>query len=121
MKNLPSHGLRSVFFRESLLKKLDAETGRKKESDFPAIDWTGGKERKFHGKDKKHCIMARRTKRKVEKSLMVVDTKREIIDILQITNRRFMYNPQTGILILGDEAYGKSIAGSHAQEFLPYF
>ena len=61
--------------------------------------------------------MARRTKRKVEKSLMVVDTKREIIDILQITNRRFMYNPQTGILILGDEAYGKSIAGSHAQEF----
>lgn len=28
-----------------------------------------------------------------------------------------MYNPQTGILILGDEAYGKSIAGSHAQEF----
>lgn len=61
--------------------------------------------------------MVRRTKRKVEKSLMVVDTKREIIDILQITNRRFMYNPQTGILILGDEAYGKSIAGSHAQEF----
>ena len=47
VKNLPSHGLRSVFFRESLLKKLDAETGRKKESDFPAIDWTGGKERNF--------------------------------------------------------------------------
>lgn len=30
-----------------MLKKLDAETGRKKESDFPAIDWTGGKERNF--------------------------------------------------------------------------
>lgn len=61
--------------------------------------------------------MAGRTKRQVGKSLMVVDTKREIIDILQITNRRFMYDPQTGILILGDEAYGQSIAGSHAQEF----
>lgn len=47
VKNLPSHGLRSVFFKESLHKKLDAGTGRKKESDFPAVDWTGGKERNF--------------------------------------------------------------------------
>ena len=61
--------------------------------------------------------MAGRTKRQVGKSLMVVDTKREIIDILQITNRRCMYDPQTGILILGDEAYGQSSACSHAQEF----
>ena len=58
-----------------------------------------------------------RTKRPVEKSLMVIHVKREIIDILQITNRRFMYNPQTGILILGDEMYGKNICSSHAQEF----
>ena len=62
--------------------------------------------------------MARRTKRKVEKSLMVVDTKREIIDILQITNRRFMYNPQTGILILGDEA-GKAERENIEKEVRP--
>ena len=56
-------------------------------------------------------------KRQVEKILMVIDAKWEIIDILQITNRRFMYNPQTEILILGDEMYGKSICSSHSQEF----
>lgn len=48
---------------------------------------------------------------------MVINVKWEIIDILQITNRRFMCNPQTGTLILGDEIYGKSICSSHAQEF----
>ena len=61
--------------------------------------------------------MAARTQRQVEKSLMVVHVEREIIDILRITNRRFMYSPQTGTLILGDEMYGKSIGSSHAQEF----
>ena len=61
--------------------------------------------------------MAKRTKKQTEKILMVVNVKREIIDILQITNRRFMYNPQTGTLILGDEMYGKSICSSHSQEF----
>lgn len=61
--------------------------------------------------------MAKRTKKRIEKILMVINVKREIIDILQIANRRFMYNPQAGILILGDEMYGKSICSSHAQEF----
>ena len=67
--------------------------------------------------DKKNCKTGKRTKRQGEKILMVIDVKREIIDILQITNRRFMYNPQTGTLILGDEMYGKSICSSHSQEF----
>ena len=61
--------------------------------------------------------MAKRTKKQTEKILMTVNVKREIIDILQIANRRFMYNPPTGILILGDEMYGKSICSSHSQEF----
>lgn len=61
--------------------------------------------------------MAKRTKKRIEKILMVINVKREIIDVFQIANRRFMYNPQTGILILGDEMYGKSICSSHAQEF----
>ena len=53
--------------------------------------------------------MAKRTKRQLEKILMVIDVKKEIIDIFQITNRRFMYDTQTGTLILGDEMYGKNI------------
>ena len=61
--------------------------------------------------------MAKRTKRQLEKILMVIDVKKEIIDIFQITNRRFMYDTQTGTLILGDEMYGKNICSSHAQEF----
>lgn len=48
---------------------------------------------------------------------MVVNVRLEIIDALRITNRRFMYDPQTGILLLGDETYGKSVRSSHAQEF----
>ena len=67
--------------------------------------------------EKKNHNTAGRTERQVEKSLMVIDVRREIIDVLRITNRRFMYNPQTGILLLGDEIYGKSICSSHAQEF----
>ena len=61
--------------------------------------------------------MAKRTKKQTEKILMVVNVKRETIDVLQIANRRFMYNSPTGILILGDEMYGKTICSSHAQEF----
>ena len=48
---------------------------------------------------------------------MTINVKTEIINILQIENRRFMYNPHIGILILGDEIYGESILSSHSQEF----
>ena len=67
--------------------------------------------------DKKNHNTTGRTERQVEKSLMVIDVRREIIDVLRITNRRFMYDPRTGVLLLGDEIYGKSIRSSHAQEF----
>ena len=67
--------------------------------------------------DKKNHSTTGRTERQVEKSLMVIDVRREIIDVLRVTNRRFMYDPQTGILLLGDETCGKSIRSSHAQEF----
>ena len=62
----------------------------------------------FHTKnktmDKKNHNTTGRTERLVEKSPMVVNVRREIIDVLRITNRRFMYDPQTG-------------RSSHAQEF----
>lgn len=58
--------------------------------------------------EKKGYGTGKRTKRDIGKSLMVINIKQEIIDILQIANRRFMYNPKIGILILGDEMYGKS-------------
>ena len=61
--------------------------------------------------------MAKRKNRQVEKKLMVIHTRLEIIDILQITNRRFMYHPMSQTLILGDEKFGKDICSSHAQEF----
>lgn len=37
----------------------------------------------------------------ITKELMRIDTRRQIIDMQQIDNRRFMYNPKTGILVLG--------------------
>lgn len=72
---------------------------------------------KVNTMDRKNRNTTGRTQRQVEKSLMVVDVRREIIDVLRITNRRFMYDPRTGILLLGDEIYGRSIRSSHAQEF----
>ena len=67
--------------------------------------------------EKKGYGTGKRTKRDIGKSLMVINIKQEIIDILQIANRCFMYNPKIGILILGDEMYGKNICSSHSQEF----
>lgn len=67
--------------------------------------------------DKNNRITSKRTKREIGKALMVINVKREIIDILQIANRRFMYNPKNGSLILGNEEYGKNICSSHSQEF----
>lgn len=37
----------------------------------------------------------------ITKELVRIDTRRQVIDIQQIDNRRFMYNPKTGILVLG--------------------
>lgn len=67
--------------------------------------------------EKKSYGTGKRTKREIGKTLMVINIKQEIIDVLQIANRRFMYNPKIGNLILGDEVYGKNICSSHSQEF----
>ena len=53
-------------------------------------------------------------KRQVEKILMVINVKWEIIDILQITNRR-LCTIRKRELNLGDEIYGKTICSSHSQ------
>lgn len=53
----------------------------------------------------------------VENGLMLVDTRSQGFDMRDIQNRRFMYSPKTGALILGPQhAEGKMIAGSHAEE-----
>lgn len=44
--------------------------------------------------EKKSSGTGKRTKREIGKVLMVINIKQEIIDILQIANRRFMYNPK---------------------------
>ena len=48
---------------------------------------------------------------------MLIDTKNQRFDMQQIDNRRFMFNPQTGILLLGMQykPSGK-IYGSHAED-----
>lgn len=67
--------------------------------------------------EKKGYGTGKRATREIGTFLMVINIKQEIIDILQIANRRFMYNSKIGILILGDEMYGKNICSSHSQEF----
>lgn len=53
----------------------------------------------------------------ITKELMRIDARRQIIDIQQIDNRRFMYNPKTGILVLGYQyAATSTMVSSHANE-----
>lgn len=53
----------------------------------------------------------------ITKELMRIDTRRQMIDMQQIDNRRFMYNPKTGILVLGYQyAATSTLVSSHASE-----
>ena len=47
---------------------------------------------------------------------MRIDTGQTAFDMQQIENRRFMYQPQTGTLILGYQYKGNYLASSHADE-----
>lgn len=52
--------------------------------------------------------------------LQVINLKKNRTDLSRVDNRRFMLNPKTGTLILGDEKYGHGadlVAGSHSEEF----
>lgn len=53
----------------------------------------------------------------ITKEIMRVDTRRQTIDMQQIYNRRFLYNPKTTVLVLGRQ-YGrtKGLPASHAEE-----
>lgn len=62
-------------------------------------------------------MTAQRHPSPITSHLMVINTRLEYINIRAIKNRRFMFNPKTGIFILGDEKYGRTILGSHAEEF----
>ena len=53
----------------------------------------------------------------VTKELMRIDTRMQMIDMQQIDNRRFMYNPKIGILVLGYQyAATSTLISSHANE-----
>lgn len=49
--------------------------------------------------------------------IMRIDTRTQAIDVQQIDNRRFMYNPKTGVLVLGRQ-YAETglVIASHAVE-----
>ena len=48
--------------------------------------------------------------------LQLYDLSKVQLDLIQISNRRFMYH-SSGLLILGDEKKGKGLLGSHAEEY----
>lgn len=51
----------------------------------------------------------------VVKEVMKIDTRKQRIDIQKIENRRFMYHPETGILVLGKDSVKVNLS-SHAKE-----
>ncbi len=50
-------------------------------------------------------------------AMMKLDVAVQAFDMQDISNRRFMYNPKTGILVLGQQ-YGKTrgLPGSHTDD-----
>lgn len=58
-----------------------------------------------------------REKTAIVPGIMRIDTAAQAIDMQQIDNRRFMFHPGTGVLVLGRQYASTSIASSsHAQE-----
>lgn len=60
--------------------------------------------------------MAEKNYRAITNALMLIDTRRESISIQRINNRRFMFSPQSGELILGKQYKGATLYKSHAEE-----
>ena len=52
----------------------------------------------------------------LENSLLLIDTKNISFDMQEIENRRFMYSPQSGELIIGRQYKGNQLVASHAEE-----
>ena len=52
----------------------------------------------------------------ISNGLMLIDTSRTTFDMQAIQNRRFMFSPQTGELILGRQYRGNALVKSHAEE-----
>ncbi|WP_368378242.1 LPD25 domain-containing protein [[Clostridium] symbiosum] len=52
----------------------------------------------------------------ISNGLMLIDTNRTTFDMQAIQNRRFMFSPQTGELILGRQYRGNTLVKSHAEE-----
>ena len=53
----------------------------------------------------------------ITKEIMRIDTRTQAIDMQQIDNRRFLYNPDTGVLVLGRQYAAASLTdSSHAVE-----
>ena len=53
----------------------------------------------------------------IVQEIMRIDTRTQAIDMQQIDNRRFMYNPDTGLLVLGRQyAVTSLMDSSHAGE-----
>lgn len=50
-------------------------------------------------------------------NIMRINTKTETFNMQDIENRRFMYNPQTGTLILGVQFKGGELLFSHSEEY----
>lgn len=52
----------------------------------------------------------------IKREVMLIDTNKQYFDMQEIENRRFMYNPQSGNLILGFQFSGGGLKYSHAEE-----
>ena len=62
--------------------------------------------------------MQNKPKAELTAALMFLDTRSMSFDMREIDNRRFMFSPQAGELILGRQYRGGQLYKSHAEEHL---
>ena len=60
--------------------------------------------------------MQNKPKAELTAALMLLDTRSMSFDMREIDNRRFMFSPQAGELILGRQYRGGQLYKSHAEE-----
>jgi len=84
---------------------------------MPSLFWGINRDGAGARRRGRRLIITDRQKAGITDSIMLIDTKKQCFDMQEIQNRRFMYNPRSGAMILGRQYKdSKKIISSHAAE-----
>jgi len=84
---------------------------------MPSLFWGINRDGTGARRRGRRLIITDKQKAGITDSIMLIDTKKQCFDMQEIQNRRFMYNPRSGTMILGYQYKRQNkIISSHAEE-----